>query len=64
MCILEHNYGGAPNQVILILSKYFKIKYSGGIFDAPWYVRNSDLHRDLNIETVTDIIKKMAQNHE
>jgi hypothetical protein len=32
--------------------------------DAPWYVRNSDLHRDLNIESVTDIIKKMAQNHE
>jgi hypothetical protein len=36
----------------------------GGIVDAPWYVRNSDLHRDLNIESVIDIIKKMAQNHE
>jgi hypothetical protein len=31
---------------------------------SPWYVRNSDLHRDLNVEPVTDIIKKMTQNHE
>jgi hypothetical protein len=57
---MAHNYGGAPNQAILILSKDFKIKYSG-IVDAPWYVRNSDLHRNLNIDPVTDIIKKMAQ---
>jgi hypothetical protein len=28
---MEHNYGGAPNQSILILSKYFKIKYSGAL---------------------------------
>jgi hypothetical protein len=35
-----------------------------GIVDAPWYVRNSDLHRDLNIESLIDIIKKIAQNHE
>jgi hypothetical protein len=62
--VLEHNYGGALNQIILILSKDLKIKYSGAIVDAQWYVRNSDLHRDLNIETVIDIIKKMAQNHE
>jgi hypothetical protein len=25
---MEQNYGGAPNQAILILSKDFKIKYS------------------------------------
>jgi hypothetical protein len=28
---MEHNYGGAPNQVILILFKDFKIKYSGAL---------------------------------
>jgi hypothetical protein len=27
-------------------------------------VPTSDLHRDLNIESVIDIIKKMAENHE
>jgi hypothetical protein len=30
----------------------------------PGYVKNSDLHRDLNIQSVTDKIKKMAQNDE
>jgi hypothetical protein len=29
-----------------------------------YYVRNSDLHRDLNVKPVTDIMKKMAQNLE
>jgi hypothetical protein len=32
--------------------------------NAPWYVRNRDLHRDLGIETVTDIIAKFANSHE
>jgi hypothetical protein len=31
------------------------------IVNAPWYVRNSDLHRDLGIEAVTDIIAKFAK---
>jgi hypothetical protein len=34
------------------------------IVNAPWYVRNSDLHRDLGIETTTDIIAKFAKSHE
>jgi uncharacterized protein YeeX (DUF496 family) len=34
------------------------------IVNAPWYVRNSDLHRDLGIVTVTDIIAKFAKSHE
>jgi hypothetical protein len=29
------------------------------IVNAPGYIRNSDLHRDLGIETVTDIIAKL-----
>jgi hypothetical protein len=33
------------------------------IANAPWYVRNSD-HRDLGIETVTDIVVKFAKSHE
>jgi hypothetical protein len=34
------------------------------IVNAPWYVRNSDLHRDLGIEVVTDTIAKLANCHE
>jgi hypothetical protein len=33
------------------------------ILEAPWYIRNSDLHRDLRIETVTDIITRLASSH-
>jgi uncharacterized protein YeeX (DUF496 family) len=32
--------------------------------NAPWYVRNNDLHRDLGIETITDIIAKFDKSHE
>jgi uncharacterized protein YeeX (DUF496 family) len=34
------------------------------IVNAPWYVRNSDLHRDLGIKAVTDIIVMFANSHE
>ena len=35
-----------------------------GIVDAPWYVRNDNLHKDLNVETVNEVIKKQARSHE
>ncbi|KMQ85663.1 reverse transcriptase [Lasius niger] len=41
----------------------FQNKVLRGIVNAPWYVRNSDLHRDLRIELVTDVTKKYAINH-
>ena len=34
------------------------------IVDAPWYIRNADLHRDLQMETVTNEIEKFAKKHE
>jgi hypothetical protein len=34
------------------------------IVNAPWYVRNCELHHDLGIETVTDIMAKFANSHE
>jgi len=32
--------------------------------NAPWYVRNVDLHRDLNVETITAAIGRFARKHE
>ena len=32
--------------------------------NAPWYIRNSDLHRDLGIPTVREVIKQTATKHE
>jgi hypothetical protein len=34
------------------------------IIDAPWYVRNADLHRDLKMEMVTAEIKRFARKQE
>jgi hypothetical protein len=34
------------------------------IVDAPWYVRTSDLHRDLEIDTVDKEIKRYERKRE
>lgn len=42
----------------------FQNKALRNIVDALWYIRNSDIHRDLEIDTVDQIIKKFAESHE
>jgi hypothetical protein len=32
--------------------------------DAPWYIRNDNLHKDLDVATVDSAIKQYAQRHE
>ena len=32
--------------------------------DAPWFMRNKDIHRDLNLTTMDEEIRKIAQKHE
>jgi hypothetical protein len=32
--------------------------------NAPWYIRNNDLHRDLQVDIVSREIQKVAQQHE
>jgi hypothetical protein len=32
--------------------------------NAPWYIRNNDLHRDLQVDVVSNEIQRVAQNHE
>jgi hypothetical protein len=54
---------GCSKPINFNIIQRFQNKVLRGIVDAPWYVRNSDLHRDLNIESVLDI-KKMEQNLE
>lgn len=31
---------------------------------APWYIRNTDLHKDLGIPTVQEVISQMALKHQ
>jgi hypothetical protein len=53
-------WGCASDSNIQVLQRYQK-KVLKCIVNAPWYVRNSDLHRDLGIEIVT---VKFANSHE
>ena len=32
--------------------------------NAPWYIRNNDLLRDLQVDVVTSEIQRFAQKHE
>jgi uncharacterized protein YeeX (DUF496 family) len=56
-------WGCASESNIQVIQRY-KNKVLKCIVNAPWYVRNSDLHRDIGIETVTDIIAMFAKSHE
>jgi len=42
----------------------FQKKVLRNIVDAPWNIRNADLHRDLQMETFTNEIRKFAKKHE
>jgi hypothetical protein len=55
-------WGCASESNIQVIQRY-QNKVLKCIDNAPWHVRNSD-HRDLGIETVTDIIAKFAKSHE
>jgi hypothetical protein len=46
-----HLWGCASESNIQVIQRY-ENKVLKCIVNAPWYVRNSDLHRDLGIETV------------
>jgi hypothetical protein len=56
-------WGCASDSNIPVIQRY-QNKVLKGIVNVLWYFRNSDLHRDLGIETVTDIIAKFAKSHE
>jgi uncharacterized protein YeeX (DUF496 family) len=56
-------WGCNSDSNIQVIQRY-QNKVLKGIVNAPWYVRNSDLRRDLGIETVTDIIAQFAKSHE
>jgi uncharacterized protein YeeX (DUF496 family) len=55
---------GCANESNIQVIQSYQNKVLKCIVNAPWYVRNSDLHCDLGIETVTDIIANFAKSHE
>jgi hypothetical protein len=61
--VIRPIWGCASESNIKVIHRY-QNKVLKSIVNAPWYVRNSDLRRDLGIETVTDIIAKSANSYE
>ena len=55
---------GCTKQSNIKIIQRFQNKVLRGIVNAPWYIRNDDLHRDLKVNLVIDIIKKNAEAHE
>jgi hypothetical protein len=51
-----------PSNIAII--QRFQNKVLRAIVNAPRYVRNVDLHRDLKMEMVTAEIKRFARKHE
>jgi hypothetical protein len=46
------------------ITQWYQNKVLRWLVNAPWYARNSDIHRDLGVETVTSIIATHAISHE
>ena len=55
---------GCTSQSNRNIIQRFKNRVLRGIVDAPLYIRNDKLHKDLDVETVDIVIKKYAQSHE
>lgn len=54
---------GCAKQTHIQVIQTFQNKVLRNIVKAPWYIRNSDIHRDLKIPFITDEIKKCATQH-
>jgi hypothetical protein len=55
---------GRTKQSNIKIIQRFQNKVLGNIINVPWYVRNSDLHRDMEIDTVDKEIKRLTRKRE
>lgn len=55
---------GCASSCHILKIQRFQNKVLRTIVDAPWYVRDSDLHRDLGVPMVVPAIKQIATKHE
>ena len=51
-----------PSNTAII--QIFQDKVHRNTVDAPWYVRNADLHKDLKMEAIAAEIGPFARRHE
>jgi len=55
---------GCTRQSNIDIKHRFQNKVLRNMVNAPWYIRNNDLHRDLQVDVVTSEIHRFAQKHE
>ena len=55
---------GCAKQSNIHIIQRFQNKVLWNTVDAPCYIRNSDLHRDLEVDIVSSKIQRFAQKHE
>ena len=55
-------WGTASNSNIEIIQR-FQSKTLRMITKAPWYIRNDNIHKDLNMRKVKDEIKRKSNRH-
>jgi hypothetical protein len=55
---------GCAKQSNIDIIQRFQNKVLWNIVNASWYIRNNDLHRDLEVDVVSSEIQIFAQKHE
>jgi len=55
---------GCTKQSNIDIIQRFQNKALRNIVNAPWYIRNKDLHRELEVDAVSSEIQRFAQKHE
>jgi hypothetical protein len=55
---------GCTSQSNRNIIQRFQDRVLRGIVDAPWYIRNDNLHKDLDVATVDSVIKQYDLRHE
>jgi hypothetical protein len=55
---------GCTKQSNIDIIKRFQNKVLRNTINAPWYIRNNGLHRDLEVDAVSSEIQRFAQKHE
>ena len=66
--VVRRTYGiqlwGCTKQSNIDIIQRFQNKLLRHMVSAPWYVRNNDLHRDLQVDVVSNEIQRFTQKHE
>ena len=64
VCAYGIQLWGCAKQSNIDIIQRFQNKVLRSIVNTPWYIRNSDLHRDLEVDVVSGEIQRFAQKHE